>query len=238
MGIDEDYLVADSFQEELLMVWWNLWKEQVLPYQRYKDTERHDNLRVEDICLLKYDNKVKATYCLCIIREIFHSNGGVVCNVTVGYRPRKLCGGSKKYKPSPLEIIPVGVQRMVLICPAEELNLGVGKESLENEVEPAHRRSLATKASDAKKVSEEVTTKDIFPDVYARDSITNSPEGLEAELEGHHRAQFSSLPLPDPMCSAEQATKGRGYPQVYKDVPEQEGGSKKHGVSQHEGGKG
>ena len=92
--------------------------------------------------------------------------------------------------------------------------LGPGAWSLEDEDESAHLRSLATEASDAKKVLEEVTTEDVFPNVYARDSTTHSPEGLEVELEGQPRAQFSSLPLPNPVCSAEQATKGRGYPQV------------------------
>ena len=57
VGVDEDYLVADSFQEELQRVWWSLWKEQVfphlLPYLRYKDIERHKNLRVGEVCLLK-----------------------------------------------------------------------------------------------------------------------------------------------------------------------------------------
>ena len=54
----------------------------------------------------------------------------------------------------------------------------------------------------------------IAEDVYARDSTADSPEGLEAELEEQPRAQFSSLPLPDPRRSAEQATQGRGISQV------------------------
>ena len=121
----------------------------LLPHQKYKDAERHENLRVGGVCLLKYDNKVKATYRLCIIREIFHSEEGVVRTVTVGYRPNKLCGGGKYYKPTPLKVIPVGIQRLALICPAEQLNVKTDNENLEDESEPADLKSLATEASSA-----------------------------------------------------------------------------------------
>ena len=40
------------------------------------------------------------------------------------------------------------------------------------------------------------------------------PEGLECEQEGQPRALLSSPPLPSLSCSAEQAFKGRGTPQV------------------------
>ena len=58
--------------------------------------------------------------------------------MTVGYRPKRLCGGGKDYKTSPLEVIPVGIQRLVLLCPAEELS-----------VKPADLRRLDTEASSA-----------------------------------------------------------------------------------------
>ena len=32
VGVSEDFLAANSFQEELMRVWWNLWKEQVFPH--------------------------------------------------------------------------------------------------------------------------------------------------------------------------------------------------------------
>ena len=52
---------------------------------------------------------------------MFLSDGRVVRTVEVGYRPRRLCDPDRAYKPAALEILPVRVQRLVLICPAEEL---------------------------------------------------------------------------------------------------------------------
>ena len=52
---------------------------------------------------------------------MFLSNGGVVRTGEVGYRPRQLCGPDRATKRAPLEILPVGVQRLGLICPAKEV---------------------------------------------------------------------------------------------------------------------
>ena len=123
--VEQNFVATSRFQEELLNSWWNLWRVQayphLLPYQRFKDASRQKNLQVGDVCLVKYDNKVKATYRLCFVKKVFLSNGGVVRTGEVGYRPRQLCGPDRATKRAPLEILPVGVQRLVLICPAEEL---------------------------------------------------------------------------------------------------------------------
>ena len=90
--VEQDFIVTSRFQEELLNSWWNLWRVQafphLLPYQRFKDAARHKNLHVGDVCLIKYVNKVKVTYRLCIVNKVFLSDGGVVRTVEVGYRPR------------------------------------------------------------------------------------------------------------------------------------------------------
>ena len=61
-------------QEELLKVWKNLWFRQVfpslLPDNSLKEVEQHENLQPGDICLLKYDNKIKETYHLCRVIEV------------------------------------------------------------------------------------------------------------------------------------------------------------------------
>ena len=49
--------------------------------QMFKYVARHKNLQVGDVCLIKYDNKVSATYRLCIVKKVFLSNGGVVRTV-------------------------------------------------------------------------------------------------------------------------------------------------------------
>ena len=130
------------------------------------------------------DNKVKAAYHLCIFHEIFYSEGGVVRTVTVGYRPRRLCGGGKDYKPSPLEIIPVGIQILVLLCPAEELSVKTDEENLGDENEPADLKSLATEASRAlnyEEASELTTAEDTTTDNINAEVNLNFAEEVTEE---------------------------------------------------------
>ena len=55
----------------------------LLPYSRLKDTKRHHNLQVDDICLIRYETKVAATYRLCHVLKVFPSEEGVVQTVEV-----------------------------------------------------------------------------------------------------------------------------------------------------------
>ena len=119
-------MAADDYQEELLSQWWNRWKvvglPPMIPYQRQKikDAKRHKNLQVGDVCLLQYDRKIKHTYRLCIMLETFPSKGNIVCTVKVGFRPRRQCR-TTSYKPVQLDELVVGVPRLVLIVPQEEM---------------------------------------------------------------------------------------------------------------------
>ena len=71
-----------KYLENLTQAWWKLWMQQgfptLLPYSRYKDTKRHQNLQVNDICLIKYETKVVATYRLCRVSKVFPSEEGVI----------------------------------------------------------------------------------------------------------------------------------------------------------------
>ena len=62
----DNYMAANSYQEELLAQWWNRWKvvglPHMIPYQRFKDAKRHKNLLKGDVCLLQYDGKFKHTH--------------------------------------------------------------------------------------------------------------------------------------------------------------------------------
>ena len=62
---EEQYIGAGRYQQDLLNMWWKLWKEQglasLLPYGHLKEAKRHANLEVGDVCLLNYDNKVCET---------------------------------------------------------------------------------------------------------------------------------------------------------------------------------
>ena len=82
------------YLHNLTQRWWKLWMEQgfptLLPYYKYKDTKRHKNLRVDDICLIKYETKVASTYRLCWVIKLLPSADGLVRSVEVRLGKKKL----------------------------------------------------------------------------------------------------------------------------------------------------
>ena len=89
----EDFGPHLAYQENLLQTWWSLWSRQVfsnlIPYNSLKESRRHENLREGDICLLKFEGKTKADYCLCKVVEIKPGEDGFVRTARVATRPRK-----------------------------------------------------------------------------------------------------------------------------------------------------
>ena len=110
---------------ELLKTWWQQFGVQALhsliPYQRYKDAKRHENLKVGDVCLLRYDSMVKDKYRLCRVAEVYPDGEGVVRTVDVHLRPQDSREPLLPYRPKPLTVLKTGVQRLVLIQAAEDL---------------------------------------------------------------------------------------------------------------------
>ena len=84
-----------------------------------KESQHHENFREGDICLLKFEGKMKADYRLCKVFVIKPSEDGLVRTATVATRPRKktepadTCRGKLHY-------LNVGVKRLVLIVPTQE----------------------------------------------------------------------------------------------------------------------
>ena len=89
----------------------------MLLFQKWKDSQRHKNLQVGNVCLIKYNSKVKGTYRLCCVHEVGPDADGVVGTVSVQLRPRDRHEPSLPYKP---KIMETGVQRLVMICPKEQ----------------------------------------------------------------------------------------------------------------------
>ena len=111
------------YLHNLTQRWWKLWMEQgfptLLPYYKYKDTKRHENLQVDDICLIKYETKVASTYRLCRVIKLLPSADGLVRTVEVRL-------GNKKptRRNLPGKDLVTAVQRLVLLVPADELEQG------------------------------------------------------------------------------------------------------------------
>ena len=132
----ENYNKRAKYSEELLAAWWRQWSTQVffslLPYQHYKDARRHNNLRPGDICLIKYDGKIVASYRLCRVRTVLPDNHGVVRDVEVEMRKRDAREPILPYQHKEPLIMQVGVQRLVLITAVEDVKYANGTEEGDN----------------------------------------------------------------------------------------------------------
>lgn len=127
--VEEGYMAADTYLQELVQCWWKLWRDKavptLMPYHKWEMSKRHRNLVVGDVCLLQFDSKVISTYKLCRVVEIKKSTDKCVRTVTVGYLPQNKLKTST-YNPKTLETKEVAIQRLALIVPVEEID-GVRK---------------------------------------------------------------------------------------------------------------
>ena len=92
-----------AYMEELLDAWWSQWSRQVfpslVPYQCYKDAKRHTNIGVGDVCLLRYDGRIKDTYRMCRVISVKSDKSGIVRTADVQLRPRDSREALLPYKP-------------------------------------------------------------------------------------------------------------------------------------------
>ena len=62
---------AREFHHQLITAWWSMWKEQsfpyLLPFYSRSDTKKNANMKVGDVCQLKYADKISKYYRLCIL---------------------------------------------------------------------------------------------------------------------------------------------------------------------------
>ena len=122
-----------AYMQSLLKAWWDLYYIQVfpnlLPFRKYKDSQRHRNFQQGDVCFLKYDSKVQPSYRLCRVVKVLPDDTGTVRTVEVALRPRNKKEKLLPYKYKKPFIIPVGVQRLALLVPTDELPELQGFES-------------------------------------------------------------------------------------------------------------
>ena len=137
-----DYKACSAFANNLLDSWWSQWKQQgftsLLPYPELKHAKRHQNLKVGDVCLLLYDNKVKGTYRLCVVVDTntWHEKDNITRTVKVSFRPRRH-SGLGPYEGIRLFEMYVAVQRLVLLVTKEDAGevARVEDDETEEEVE-------------------------------------------------------------------------------------------------------
>ena len=142
---EEDFTRQKTYCDILLQTWWSNWFTQVLdnlvPYQSYRDAKRHINLCEGDVCLIKYDSKVAASYRYCVVSSVIKQEG-IVRSVVV-----KLGIRGKDTKCREMR---VGVQRLVLVTPVEKLSEELGENNAVEQVK------LPVKDTESIKVTKEL----------------------------------------------------------------------------------
>ena len=113
-----------AYLEEVTQRWWASYYRQVfsnlLPYLRYRDTQRHRNFQVGDVCFLKFDGKISNEYRLCRVSSVKPDSEGVVRSLDVMLRPRDKREKRGQYWKNKRRFMPTVAQRLCLLVPAEE----------------------------------------------------------------------------------------------------------------------
>ena len=76
------------FLQNLVSQWWNEWYQSVFPslVPCYKWLQRHRNVQVGDICLIRYRKETRATYRMGRIQEVRRGGDGLVRSVVLQYK--------------------------------------------------------------------------------------------------------------------------------------------------------
>ena len=114
--------------EEQLDQWWLLWYSKVFsslfPFNKWKLEQ--ENLKEGDVCLIKYKEEIgKPDYMLCKVNEVDVHTRDLVRTDRVLMRPKDSRKQSLPYKSKALVTLEVPIQRLVLICPAEQFRKGL-----------------------------------------------------------------------------------------------------------------
>ena len=140
-------------QEHLVRAWWDEWFQRVfpslLPYQKWKVA--HRNVRTGDIVLVHYPGKVKkGDYRLAKVQSVSKDECGQVRSVSVALRPRNVREKALPYRSKALTIMPLAVQRLVVLLPMEEQEEQLRKQE---EEEVMMRRAGLTPIKEMKATS-------------------------------------------------------------------------------------
>ena len=77
-----------EFLQQLVNSWWDRWYQTVLPslVPCYKWLQRHRNVKVGDVCLIRYKNDVRSTYRLGQVVKASVGSDGLVRKVVLKYK--------------------------------------------------------------------------------------------------------------------------------------------------------
>ena len=101
------------FLQELVTNWWENWYRVVLPtlVPCYKWMQRHRNVQVGDVCLIRYGKDKRGTYCLGRVEEVKRGADGLVRKVSLKYK----LPGEKTFR-----TVDRPIQGIAVVVPVEE----------------------------------------------------------------------------------------------------------------------
>ena len=137
LDVDQDVAVRSMCddQAKIVQAWRQKWLEAVFPemVSRTKWQSKRRNLQVGDIGHIRYTRKVgEPDWRLAMVEVANQDDDGVVCTVTVAFRPRHKSDTGKPYIPKSAVRMTIGVQRFAVLLAVEEMS-----SSLEASVDAA-----------------------------------------------------------------------------------------------------
>ena len=113
------------FLQQIITDWWDQWYRVVLPtlVPSYKWLQRHRNVQVDDVCLIRYGKDKRATYRLGRVKQIKKGSDGLVRKVTLQYK----LPSEKVFRN-----VDRPIQGIAVIVPVEEQSPGIEKATASN----------------------------------------------------------------------------------------------------------
>ena len=76
------------FLQSIVSSWWSTWYQTVFPslVPNYKWLQRHRNVCIGDVCIIRYRNDVRATYRLGCVTEVKQGSDGLVRTIVLRYK--------------------------------------------------------------------------------------------------------------------------------------------------------
>lgn len=101
------------YLQSLVAEWWSEWYATAFPYlvPNYKWLQRHRNVKIGDVCLVRYKNEIQSTYRLARVQDVRVGEDGLVRTVLLKYK----LPGEKTFR-----TVDRAVQGISVIVPVEE----------------------------------------------------------------------------------------------------------------------
>lgn len=115
----EKFLLVQKISDQFWEEWMRSYFPTLLRREKWHYLKR--NLSVGDVCLLRDSNALRGDYRMCQVIRVFPDDDGMVRNVEVKVSAKE--DGSKKFKSQPLSVVKRHVSNLIVIVPADEVNV-------------------------------------------------------------------------------------------------------------------